>query len=126
MDRLKSKAREARNRLAQATSSAPGTGELPPQHQSVSPQQTSSTDAVDEGQLGREPGTHAQDFGAAAGQQTRQPAVEPPTSLQSSIDAGSHVPKPSRVSDPSSHVTYKSVSMLVKKQGATADIDKHA
>ncbi|EOA89746.1 uncharacterized protein SETTUDRAFT_175712 [Exserohilum turcica Et28A] len=121
MDRLKSKAREARNRLAQATSSAPGTGELPPQHQSVSPQQTSSTDAVDEGQLGREPGTHAQDFGAAAGQQTRQPAVEPPTSLQSSIDAGSHVPKPSRVSDPSSHVTYNTLKAQRARSNSAPD-----
>lgn len=117
MDKLKSKARLARNRLAEATSS----GSATPQHQSATPQQNSSTDANNQG---GEPGTYARDFGVAAGQPTQQPILEPPTSLESSIDAGSHVPKPSRVADPSSQVTYELVLMLSKKQRATADIHK--
>ncbi|USP73275.1 hypothetical protein yc1106_00549 [Curvularia clavata] len=97
MDKLRSKARTARNRLAEATSSA-------------SAQQQSQTDHHDSSTHAREPGTYARDFGAAAGQPTQQPVLEPPTSLQSSIDAGSHVPKPTRVNDPSSHVTYETLA----------------
>ncbi|KAJ5031286.1 hypothetical protein J3E72DRAFT_23447 [Bipolaris maydis] len=100
MDKLKLKARTARSRLAGASSSAPDTPEQTAPQQSPVPQQNSSTHALHEG-------TYARDFGAPADQ---QPIVEPPTSLQSSIDAGSHVPKPSRVSDPSSHVTYQTLA----------------
>ena len=122
MDKLKSKTRSARNRLAEASSSGSGTGELHGPHQSLVPHENSSTYAVNEGYQGGEPGTNAQDFGAADDQPTQQPVLEPPTSLQSSIDAGSHVPKPTRTSDPSSHVTYKSVPTCAKKQRAIADL----
>jgi hypothetical protein len=107
MDKLKSKTRSARNRLAEATSSGAGTGELHVPHQSLAPHENSSTHAVNEGFQSAEPGTNAQDFGVPADQPTRQPVIEPPTSLESSIDAGQHVPKPTRAGDPSSHVTYR-------------------
>lgn len=94
MDKLRSKARTARNRLAGA----------PAAHQNT------NTHASDDRDVPHEPGTHARDFGAPAGQPTQQPVLEPPTSLQSSIDAGSHVPKPTRVNDPSSHVTYETLA----------------
>ncbi|EUC49726.1 hypothetical protein COCMIDRAFT_84002 [Bipolaris oryzae ATCC 44560] len=103
MDKLKLKARTARSRLTGASSSAPDTPEQTAPQQSPVPQQNSSTHALHEG-------TYARDFGVPADQQPQQPTVEPPTSLESSIDAGSHVPKPSRVSDPSSHVTYQTLA----------------
>jgi hypothetical protein len=106
MDKLRLKTRSARNRVATGT----GTGELHGPHQSLSPHENSSTHAVNEGFQPAEPaGTNAHDFGVPAGQPTQQPAVEPPTSLQSSIDAGEHVPKPTRRDDPASHVTYQYV-----------------
>jgi hypothetical protein len=107
MDKLRSKTRTARNRLAEASSSGTGTGELHVPHQTLAPHENSSTHAVNEGFQSAEPGTDAHDFGVPAGQPTRQPVIEAPTSLQSSIDAGEHVPKPTRKDDPSSHVTYK-------------------
>jgi hypothetical protein len=113
MDKLKSKTRSARNRLAEATSSGTGHGELQPPHQDVAPHDNSSTYAVNEGFQGT-PGTNAHDFGAAPTQPTQQPVLEPPTSLQSSIDAGKHVPKPSRYSDPSSHVTHRQVAIVTE------------
>ncbi|KAH7378697.1 hypothetical protein BKA66DRAFT_442725 [Pyrenochaeta sp. MPI-SDFR-AT-0127] len=106
MDKLKSKARSARNRLAEATSSGTGTGALHVPHQSLAPHANSSTHAVNEGFLGPQPGTATHDFATPDDQQARQPTVEPPTSLQSSIDAGAHVPKPSRYGDPSSLVSH--------------------
>jgi hypothetical protein len=106
MDKLKSKTRSARNRLAEA-SSGTGAGELHVPHQSLAPHENSSTHGVNEGFQSAEPGTNAHDFGVSATQPTRQPVIEPPTSLESSIDAGGHVPKPTRKDDPSSHVTYQ-------------------
>ncbi|KAL1799958.1 hypothetical protein ACET3X_000300 [Alternaria dauci] len=110
MEKLKSKTRSARNRLAGATSSGSGTGELHAPHQSLPPHENSSTHAVNEGFQSAEPGTNAQDFGTPADQPTQQPVIEPPTSLESSIDAGQHVPKPTRANDPSSHVTYSTLA----------------
>jgi hypothetical protein len=109
MDKLKLKTRLARNRPAEGSSSgtAAGSGDLHVPHQALKPHDNSSTHAVNEGFQSAEPGTNAQDFGAPAGQPTRQPIIEPPTSLQSSIDAGEHVPKPTRKNDPSTHVSYQ-------------------
>ncbi|KAL6709516.1 hypothetical protein ACN47E_001451 [Coniothyrium glycines] len=111
MDRLKSKTRSARNRLAEATSSGAGSGNLHMPHSSLAPHDSSSTDGVNEGFLGAQPGTAARDF-AAPPQHPNEgvPAVEPPTSLASSIDAGAHVPKPTRKNDPASHVSYSTLA----------------
>ncbi|KAI4655754.1 hypothetical protein J4E93_000469 [Alternaria ventricosa] len=110
MDLQRLKTRIARARGAGATSSGSGTGELHAPHQSQAPHDNSSTHAVNEGIQSAEPGTNAQDFGAAEDQPTQQPVIEPPTSLESSIDAGQHVPKPTRASDPASHVSYSTLA----------------
>ncbi|CAO2656094.1 Nn.00g048970.m01.CDS01 [Neocucurbitaria sp. VM-36] len=110
MDKLKAKTRSARNRLAEATSSGTGTGALHVPQQSLAPHDNSSTHAVNEGFFGTQPGTAARDFAAPGERPVRQPTVEPPTSLQSSIDAGAHVPKPSRYGDPSSLVSHSTLS----------------
>lgn len=94
MDKWKAKTRSARNRIAEATSSGTGSGSLHVPHSSLAPHDNSSTHAVNEGFLGPLPGTAARDFAAPEDQPTRQPALEPPTSLQSSVDAGTRVPKP--------------------------------
>ncbi|KAJ4291128.1 hypothetical protein N0V90_010326 [Kalmusia sp. IMI 367209] len=92
MDKLKVKARSARNRVAESASRGDGTGSLQVPHQTLPPDDNASTTAVNEGFIG--PGqTSARDF-ATPNQPTRQPVVEPPTSLQSSVDAGTPVPAP--------------------------------
>ncbi|RMZ70623.1 integral membrane [Pyrenophora seminiperda CCB06] len=103
------KTRWARNRTAEAEESA-ATGaadDSQPPRPPLGPHRTWSTQPVNEGLSAPEPGTNAQDFGA-------RPVIEPPTSLESSIDAGQHVPTPTRKADPSSHVTYNTL----KKQRA--------
>lgn len=111
MDKLKAKTRSARNRLAEATSPGTGTGELHVPHSTQAPHDNSSTHAVNEGFLGPQPGTAARDFASSKDPAARKPVpgvvAEPPTSLQSSIDAGAHVPKPSRYDDPSSLVSHR-------------------
>jgi hypothetical protein len=94
MDKFKVKSRTARNKLAEATSSGNGQGALHVPHSSLAPHEASSTHGVNEGFLGPVPGTQARDFAAPDDQPVRQPVVEPPTSLQSSVDAGLPVPKP--------------------------------
>ena len=100
MDKLRSKTRWARNRNTDAPEPATGAADPQPVRPPLAPHRNSSTQAVNEGLFAADPGTNAQDFGA-------RPVVEPPTSLESSVDAGGHVPKPTRKADPSSHVTYK-------------------
>lgn len=93
MDKLKSKAATARGRLAERTSRGTGSGSLAVPHSTLLPEDNASTTAVNEGNLGRQPATSARDFAAGA-EPAHQPVVEPPTSLQSSVDAGIPVPTP--------------------------------
>ncbi|KAL5375356.1 hypothetical protein DPSP01_011265 [Paraphaeosphaeria sporulosa] len=90
MDKLKVKARTARNRVAESASRGDGRGSLSEPHSALPPDDNASTAAVNEGYLG----TAARDFAAPRGQPVHQPVVEPPTSLQSSVDAGIPVPTP--------------------------------
>jgi hypothetical protein len=90
MDKLKVKARSARNRVAEGASRGDGRASLSEPHSTLPPDDNASTAAVNEGYLG----TAARDFAVASDPPTRQPAVEPPTSLQSSVDAGTPVPAP--------------------------------
>jgi hypothetical protein len=99
MDKWKVKTRSARNKLAEAASSGNGTGSLHVPLSSLAPHDNASTHGVNEGFLGPQPGTNAQDF-AATVQPTHHPVIEPPTSLQSSIDAGIPVPRPSKHDGP--------------------------
>ncbi|KAF2851180.1 hypothetical protein T440DRAFT_449106 [Plenodomus tracheiphilus IPT5] len=114
MDKFRSKTRSARNRLAEATSSRSGTDALHVPHSTQAPHDNSSTFAVNEGVLGPQAGTAARDFAASnnAPEQRQQqgPVVDPPTSLQSSIDADAHVPKPSRYGDPASLVSHSTLA----------------
>ncbi|KAF2175637.1 hypothetical protein K469DRAFT_743271 [Zopfia rhizophila CBS 207.26] len=87
MDKLKSKARSARNRVAERTSTGTGSGLLSVPHSNLPPEDNVSTTAVNEGFIGPQPGTAARDFAAPD-----QPAPEPPTSLQSSVDAEEPLP----------------------------------
>ena len=90
MDKLKVKARSARNRVAEGASRGDGRASLSEPHSTLPPDDNASTAAVNEGYLG----TAARDFAVASDPPTRQPAVEPPTSLQSAVDAGTPVPAP--------------------------------
>ncbi|KAH9879842.1 hypothetical protein J1614_001866 [Plenodomus biglobosus] len=115
MDKLRSKTRSARNRLAEATSPGHGSGALHVSHSTQAPHDNSSTVAVNEGFVGPQAGTAARDFAASNNappdrQRQQGPIVEPPTSLQSSIDADAHVPKPSRYGDPSSLVSHSTLA----------------
>jgi len=93
MDKFKAKARTARNRVAEGTSRGTGSGSLSVPHSTLPPQDNASTTGVNEGFIGPQPGTAARDF-AAADEPAPQPTIEPPTSLQSSVDAGTPVPLP--------------------------------
>lgn len=90
MDKLKVKARSARNRVAEGASRGDGRASLSEPHSTLPPDDNASTAAVNEGYLG----TAARDFAVASDPPARQPVVEPPTSLQSSVDAGTPVPAP--------------------------------
>lgn len=90
MDKLKVKARSARNRVAESASRGDGRGSLSEPHSALPPDDNASTAAVNEGYLG----TAARDFAVSGSQPVHQPVVEPPTSLQSSVDAGTPVPTP--------------------------------
>lgn len=92
MDKFRTKAASARNRVAERTSRGTGSASLSAPHSTLPPEDNASTTAVNEGVLGPQPGTAARDFAASSDQPTRQPVIEPPTSLQSSVDAGRPVP----------------------------------
>jgi hypothetical protein len=109
MDKWKAKTRTARNRLAEATSTGTGQGSLHVPHASLAPQDNASTHGVNEGYLGPQPGTQARDFATPDDQPVRQPVLEPPTSLQSSVDAGQRVPKPSKHASPPPKALPRSV-----------------
>ncbi|KAH7393848.1 hypothetical protein DE146DRAFT_660168 [Phaeosphaeria sp. MPI-PUGE-AT-0046c] len=115
MDKFKAKTRSARNRIAEATSSGTGSGSLHVPHSSLAPHDNSSTHAVNEGFLGPLPGTAARDFAAPEDQPTHQPALEPPTSLQSSVDAGLRVSKPSKPVSPSSKALPKAPASIPQR-----------
>ncbi|KAF2252604.1 hypothetical protein BU26DRAFT_529623 [Trematosphaeria pertusa] len=91
MDKLKVKARSARNRVAEQASRGSGSASLSVPHSALPPEDNASVRAVNEGFIGPQPGTTARDF---ADTPAPQPAIEPPTSLQSSVDAGKPVPVP--------------------------------
>ncbi|KAF9731631.1 hypothetical protein PMIN01_10648 [Paraphaeosphaeria minitans] len=90
MDKLKVKARTARNRVAESASRGDGRGSLSEPHSALPPNDNASTAAVNEGYLG----TAARDFAVPREPPVHEPVVEPPTSLQSSVDAGTAVPTP--------------------------------
>ncbi|UPX19344.1 uncharacterized protein EKO05_0009611 [Ascochyta rabiei] len=92
MDKLKiqQKSRTARNRLAEAVSRGNGTGSLAVPPSTLAINDNASTTGVNEGFPGQ-PAAH--DF-AVPERTTVQPTIEPPTSLQSSIDSGKRVPVP--------------------------------
>lgn len=96
MDKLKSKAQSARNKVAERASRGTGSASLSAPHSTLPPEDNASTTAVNEGYLGPQPGTAARDFAVPSDQPVRQPAIEPPTSLESSVDAGKPVPVPAR------------------------------
>ncbi|KAF2007990.1 hypothetical protein P154DRAFT_516764 [Amniculicola lignicola CBS 123094] len=91
MDKLRS----ARNRVAERASTGRGTGSLSVPQSSLPPSDNASVVAVNEGIIGPQSGPTARDF-AAPSQPTVQLVAAPPTSLQSSVDAGEHVPLPSQ------------------------------
>jgi hypothetical protein len=109
MDKWKAKTRTARNKLAEATSTGTGRGALHVPHASLAPHENASTYGVNEGYLGPQPGTQARDFATPDDQPVQQPVLEPPTSLQSSVDAGLRVPKPSKHASPASKALPRSV-----------------
>ena len=93
MDKLKipQKTRTARNRLAEAVSRGNGTGSLAVPPSTLAIHDNASTTGVNEGFPGQ---SAARDFAVRAHDQVQQPRLEPPTSLQSSVDAGKRVPVP--------------------------------
>jgi hypothetical protein len=113
MDKWRVKSRSVRNRLAEATAGSSGQGSLHVPHSSLAPHDNASTHAVNEGFLGPLPGTAARDFAAPDDQPVQQPAIEPPTSLQSSVDAGLPVPKPTQHGSPRSKAAPRCVCTVV-------------
>ena len=95
MDKLKVKARTARNRVAETTSRGDGRGSLAHTHSTLPPDDNASTAAVNEGFVG----TAARDFAVPTDPAAPQPVVEPPTSVQSSVDAGTPVPTPRKANN---------------------------
>lgn len=102
MDKVKVKTRSARNKLAEAVSQGTGSGSLSVPHASLAPHDNASLVGVNEGYIGPLPGTAARDFAVPTHYPVHQSVVEPPTSLQSSVDAGIPVPKPVKYGSPSS------------------------
>ncbi|KAF2129810.1 hypothetical protein P153DRAFT_366322 [Dothidotthia symphoricarpi CBS 119687] len=97
MDKFKVKTRSARNKLAEATSQGTGSGSLSVPLASLTPHDNASRIGVNEGYIGPLPGTVTHDFA----EPDNQPGINPPTSLQSSVDAGIPVPKPVQYGSPS-------------------------
>ncbi|KAF3047511.1 hypothetical protein E8E12_009625 [Didymella heteroderae] len=93
MDRLnlQQKTRTARNRLAEAVSRGNGTGSLAVPPSTLAINDNASTTGVNEGFPGQ---SAARDFAVPERAPVPQPRIEPPTSLQSSVDAGKRVPVP--------------------------------
>ena len=93
MDKLKiqQKSRTARNRLAEAVSRGNGTGSLAVPPSTLAINDNASTTGVNEGFPGQ---SAARDFAVLERVPVPQPTTEPPTSLQSSVDAGKRVPVP--------------------------------
>ncbi|PVI07047.1 hypothetical protein DM02DRAFT_609423 [Periconia macrospinosa] len=94
MDRLKVKARSARNRVAETTSRGTGSASVASPHSTLPPEDHASVVGVNEGFIGPQPGTEARDFATPADAVAPPPTIEPPTSLESSVDAGTPVPLP--------------------------------
>lgn len=94
MDKLnfQQKTRTARNRLAEAVSRGNGTGSLAVPPSTLAINDNASTTGVNEGFPGQ---SAARDFAVPERVPVPQPKIEPPTSLQSSVDAGECVPVPS-------------------------------
>ncbi|KAF1928889.1 uncharacterized protein M421DRAFT_92020 [Didymella exigua CBS 183.55] len=88
---LQQKARTARNRLAEAVSRGNGTGSLAVPPSTLAINDNASTTGVNEGFPGQ---SAARDFAVPERMPVPQPRIEPPTSLQSSVDAGKRVPVP--------------------------------
>lgn len=88
---LQQKTRTARNRLAEAVSRGNGTGSLAVPPSTLAINDNASTTGVNEGFPGQ---SAARDFAVPARVPVPQPQLEPPTSLQSSVDAGKRVPVP--------------------------------
>ncbi|KAH8726615.1 hypothetical protein GQ44DRAFT_758575 [Phaeosphaeriaceae sp. PMI808] len=125
MDKLKAKTRSARNRLAEAASTGTGQGSLHVPHSSLTPHDNASTYAVNEGYLGPLPGSHARDFAVPDDQPVQQPVIEPPTSLQSSVDAGLAVPKPSKHGSPLSNKALPGTpSSTPRKVGSNSALNR--
>ncbi|KAH6637590.1 hypothetical protein C7974DRAFT_307785 [Boeremia exigua] len=95
MEKLKiqQKTRTARNRLAEAVSRGNGAGSLAVPPSTLAINDNASTTGVNEGFPGQ---PSARDFAASESVPVPQPRIEPPTSLQSSVDAGKRVPVPPR------------------------------
>lgn len=93
MDKLKfqQRSRTARNRLAEAVSRGNGTGSLAVPPSTLAVNDNASTTGVNEGFPGQ---SAAHDFAVPERVPVPQPTLEPPTSLQSSVDAGNRVPVP--------------------------------
>ncbi|KAF9701234.1 hypothetical protein EKO04_000697 [Ascochyta lentis] len=93
MDKLniQQKSRTARNRLAEAVSRGNGTGSLAVPPSTLAINDNASTTGVNEGFPGQ---SAARDFAVPEQTPVPQPVIEPPTSLESSIDAGKRVPVP--------------------------------
>lgn len=92
MDKVKKTARAARDRVSNlsspaTSSSSPAGGSLSPHHASLPPTDNASTTGVNEGLPGPQLGTAVRDYALPA-----QPPQQPPTSLQSSVDAEKPLP----------------------------------
>jgi hypothetical protein len=115
MDKLKTTARSARNAVAERASTNPASASLSVPQSSLPPEDNASTTAVNEGVLGPQPGMAARDFAVSTEQPVQQPTIQPPTSLQSSVDAGTPV------AGPQPTPRYFETFLMISSDGQCAD-----
>ncbi|KAF2197411.1 hypothetical protein GQ43DRAFT_444277 [Delitschia confertaspora ATCC 74209] len=122
MDRIKKLTSSARNRALERNSNTPSstTGSLSAPHATLQPPDNASTTGVNDGYIGPQPGTAVRDYGADESK-PQSVVQEPPTSLQSSVDAGQPLPNiqpvPSQAEPPASSNTQKSTIPTGRARG---------
>jgi hypothetical protein len=123
MDKLKfqQRSRTARNKLAEAVSRGNGTGSLAVPPSTLAINDNASTTGVNEGFPGQ---SAARDFAVPERVPVPQPKLEPPTSLQSSVDAGKRVPVPPPKDAVRTPKKRGSVLPHYAREGVVTDFDK--
>lgn len=117
---IQQKTRTARNKLVEAASRGNGTGSLAVPPSTLAINDNASTTGVNEGFPGQ---SAARDFAVPKRVPVPQPRIQPPTSLQSSVDAGKRVPVPPP-KDAIRTPKKRGFVLQHERKGAIADVRK--